>query len=843
MQDFNEPSAAPASSIVLPPERPFGRRLADFRTQPTASGLLPAEDALLRDTRLGHVCSVGQGVRRNALLLALSDFQRADEKPLMHVAAEAVRTRASGGTWSKAWQSWFNALQQPARDVSLWLAEDVAEIALLDPRLDLSRDVALESNSKAFVRIVNVVSKRLENEIKGWRGVDTDDEATRVRAQFVRFLALGGDDEAPVHELGVQLSGAFVTGALDLDYCRQVRTLTLQHCLIAGTIWMRTASIASLDLTGSKIDSISMQGARVDGDVRLGEGFRADHGVAVSNARIRGSLILSGSVVGSSGPLQANDYDGQRVSFVGDGAEAASILMRDGFCCFGRAVLLGGTVGSNVECTGGWFLNPSRDRSVHAFVLASAKIGATLFLNDDFVGNGGVSLGNIEVRSDVICSGGAFSNRQGDTSGICLGLESARIGGNLFLDENFSSVGLVNLQDLDCHGNVTIGQATLDNLVQGRLVAKAMASVRMWESAFAVSLNGAFVRDSLSISNEAVIRGSFDLRGTHVGTLNDSPQSWPKPVQIGDVSSSDEDSDEEDRKLACVVELDGFRYDRLVLSQSDKAGPSARDRLDWIEPWPPLFADMPASNVFRIRRRFDFRPQPYEHLAKVLREMGYAEQARSILLIKQKRQRTASWLRPIQPLSDPSISWLRWAMRLLVHALGIAVSGIGLFVRWILIGLVLGEGYSKLRPVALAVAVFASCGWLYAQAAQQLAFVPVNPDVYDSADIRQACAGTPSPPPITERIDWVHCRLPPRELTPFYPYLFSADVMMPLVDLGQKREWKPVIQAVTLSFGGHVPPWTLGPTFIDWVVRVQRIGAIVIYLLIAAILAGVIKRD
>lgn len=66
---------------------------------------------------------------------------------------------------------------------------------------------------------------------------------------------------------------------------------------------------------------------------------------------------------------------------------------------------------------------------------------------------------------------------------------------------------------------------------------------------------------------------------------------------------------------------------------------------------------------------------------------------------------------------------------------------------------------------------------------------------------------------------------------------------MPLVDLGQKREWKPVIQAVTLSFGGHVPPWTLGPTFIDWVVRVQRIGAIVIYLLIAAILAGVIKRD
>jgi hypothetical protein len=34
----------------------------------------------------------------------------------------------------------------------------------------------------------------------------------RVRAEFLRYLALGGDDEIPVHEKGVQLDGAYVEG-------------------------------------------------------------------------------------------------------------------------------------------------------------------------------------------------------------------------------------------------------------------------------------------------------------------------------------------------------------------------------------------------------------------------------------------------------------------------------------------------------------------------------------------------------------------------------------------------------------------------------------------------------
>src|SRR5712692_9237120 len=41
----------------------------------------------------------------------------------------------------------------------------------------------------------------------------------RVRAEFLRFLALGGDEGSVVHEKGVQLVGGWVLGDLDLEFC------------------------------------------------------------------------------------------------------------------------------------------------------------------------------------------------------------------------------------------------------------------------------------------------------------------------------------------------------------------------------------------------------------------------------------------------------------------------------------------------------------------------------------------------------------------------------------------------------------------------------------------------
>jgi hypothetical protein len=92
-------------------------------------------------------------------------------------------------------------------------------------------------------------------------------EANSVRAAFVRFLALGGDDEAPVHEHGIQLWGAWFKSPLDLEGAQVVADLGLFHCEFAEPPNLRGARIrGSLFLSGSQLpglnaDSLDCEGA------------------------------------------------------------------------------------------------------------------------------------------------------------------------------------------------------------------------------------------------------------------------------------------------------------------------------------------------------------------------------------------------------------------------------------------------------------------------------------------------------------------------------------------------------------------------------------------------------
>jgi hypothetical protein len=44
---------------------------------------------------------------------------------------------------------------------------------------------------------------------------ENNDPARAVRAEFMRFLLLGGEEGFRPHEKGVRVSGGWVTGALD----------------------------------------------------------------------------------------------------------------------------------------------------------------------------------------------------------------------------------------------------------------------------------------------------------------------------------------------------------------------------------------------------------------------------------------------------------------------------------------------------------------------------------------------------------------------------------------------------------------------------------------------------
>jgi hypothetical protein len=78
-----------------------------------------------------------------------------------------------------------------------------------------------------------------------------------VRASFIRFLALGGDEQAPVHEHGIQLEGAWIDELLDLKCVRVIADLGLLDCEFSNAPVLRGAQIhGCLLLSGSHMPGL-----------------------------------------------------------------------------------------------------------------------------------------------------------------------------------------------------------------------------------------------------------------------------------------------------------------------------------------------------------------------------------------------------------------------------------------------------------------------------------------------------------------------------------------------------------------------------------------------------------
>ena len=98
----------------------------------------------------------------------------------------------------------------------------------------------------------------------------------------------------------------------------------------------------------------------------------------------------------------------------------------------------------------------------------------------------------------------------------------------------------------------------------------------------------------------------MDLRGAHVDTLWDDPDSWPKSGSLY---------------------LHGFSYDEI----DDEAPVDAKRRLEWLR-------RQPSEHFF---------PQPYEHLAAVLHAKGHENAAKKVQIAKNVDRRRRGTMTPI----------------------------------------------------------------------------------------------------------------------------------------------------------------------------------------------------
>lgn len=485
-----------------------------------------------------------------------------------------------------------------------------------------------------------------------------DDPARCVRAPFLRFLILGGDENSRPHEKGIRLSGAWITGALDLEACRTFRDIGLKDCRFDAVPVLRSAIINRVFLDGSSLP-----------------------GLQAERLEVRGGLYLRGAKV------------------------------------TGEINLVSSRLGGNVECDGASIEVP---HGGVAFWAESIEARSILFRGAEI--HGGINLSGADIRADLDLAG-AIVARQGEVALNVAALEaagsvalrSARVEGEVRL------VGSRIGADLDCTACVVSnpGKTALD-----------MSRT---------SIAGAFF-----LRRGAGVEGLLDMSGASIGTIHDDPACWPAK---GDLA------------------LNRCQYGAFI------DGPArARERLDWLSRQTPE------------RWKEDFWPQPYEHLANVFLHMGHDEDARAVLIVKERLQRKARrqrasnvailwWRRVVDWILAVSIAYGRRPLQAFVWLILFWLLGVGIF--WF------GERQSTFKPNSAV--VLRSPEW-------NLCGIPTSEKRFLAST--QAMAYGRAKEGQTQlncfREQWEASSYP--EL---YPAMYSLDTLLPVLDMDQKSYWRP----------------------------------------------------
>lgn len=254
---------------------------------------------------------------------------------------------------------------------------------------------------------------------------ETDDPDRIIRAALLRFLILGGPAAPATHEKGIRISGAHVSGVLDLEGCRIPRDIGLVDCRFDGALVLRSAVIDTLYLDGSVLPSL------------LGERLETRGDVYLRSATLGGPMLLPGARIGGS--IVA---DGARFAGGTDLAIAAPGLEMRGSVLLRGATVDGGVDLTNARLHGDLEAIGARIEHPHGAALLASGLdvrGDILLQRATLVGS--AKLDGARCGGDLDLSGGAFTG----SDGLALAINRATVGGAFILRDGTRIEGLLSL--------------------------------------------------------------------------------------------------------------------------------------------------------------------------------------------------------------------------------------------------------------------------------------------------------------------------------------------------------------------------------------------------------------
>lgn len=169
-----------------------------------------------------------------------------------------------------------------------------------------------------------------------------------IRAEYIRYLALGGAGDDKVHFRGIQIRGAWIEGQLDLTNSTVNGSLIFRNCHIERIPKLTHAKIFGLlSFNGSKLPGCSAVGIQVNSSLTFCEGLKSLGGINIKSARILGSLEFDGSSFSAEQDNWSINCEDVEVF--------KNVNMGDGFMAIGEVRLIGAKINGNLDLKGGCF--------------------------------------------------------------------------------------------------------------------------------------------------------------------------------------------------------------------------------------------------------------------------------------------------------------------------------------------------------------------------------------------------------------------------------------------------------------------------------------------------------
>ena len=359
-----------------------------------------------------------------------------------------------------------------------------------------------------------------------------------------------------------------------------------------------------------------------------------------------------------------------------------------------------------------------------------------VYLRNGFRAEGEVRLLGAVIAGNLECGNAQFINK----GGKALSADGLNVAGNVFLSCGLEAVGEVCLLNAVIGGNLECDSSQFINQ-DGRALNASVSKVN----------GNVFLRDGFKAKGtvsfvEATIRGRFCLTSVDspgemelvldsakLGTLHDDQESWPR---LGGLS------------------LHGMDYGKI----SQKSPRDAETRIKWLQ----------------IQK--DFSPQPYEQLAKVLRESGDNAGARDVLVAKNKDKADRT------ELTRAEWFWYR------------------------LFGPLIGYGHIPWLAIPLALVIVLFGSMFFKEGYSHGLVTPLSESAYskDDTGARRVSEGYPV----------------------FNSLVYSIDVFVPVVDLCQAKYWLPnanrgselvPTSSAALCTGGLLLLWLWIETALGWI--------------------------